>query len=137
MLSILRLATIAFVLSTVVFASLGLPQSLVSFAAAQSSQPRQFAVTIKQRKVTSATNVISVTKGDAVEIVVTGDEAAELHLHGYDLLLSLTPNVPGKIQFTANIAGRFPLEAHRYRTGAQSGKSRSDRPLLYVEVHPR
>jgi hypothetical protein len=30
--------------------------------------------------VTSATNVISVTKGDAVEIVLTGDEAAELHL---------------------------------------------------------
>ena len=137
MLSILRLATIASVLSTLVFASLGLPPSLVSLAAAQSSEPRQFAITIKNRKVTSATNVISVTKGDAVEIVLTGDEAAELHLHGYDLLLSLTPNAPGKIQFTANIIGRFPLEVHPYETGAQSGKSRSDRPLLYVEVHPR
>ena len=58
----------------------GSPPSLVSLAAAQSSEPRQFAVTIKHRKVTSATNVISVTKGDAVEIVLTGDEAAELHL---------------------------------------------------------
>ncbi len=137
MLCILRMATIASVLLTPVFVSLGLGPSFLSLAIAQSSESRQFAVTIKQRKVTPPTNVISVTKGDAVEIVLTGDEAAELHLHGYDLLLSLTPNVPGKIQFTANIAGRFPLEAHRYGTGAQSGRSHSDRPLLYVEVHPR
>ena len=137
MLCILRMATIASVLLTPVFVSLGLGPSFLSLAIAQSSESRQFAVTIKQRKVIPPTNVISVTKGDAVEIVLTGDEATELHLHGYDLLLSLTPNVPGKIQFTANIAGRFPLEAHRYGTGAQSGRSRSDRPLLYVEVHPR
>lgn len=137
MLSILRVATSASVLLTPVFVSSSLAPSFVSFAIAQSSEFRQFAVTIKQRKVMSAPNVVSVTKGDTVEIVLTGDEVAELHLHGYDLLLSLTPNVPGKMQFTANIAGRFPLEAHRFGTSAQSGRSRSGRPLLYVEVHPR
>ena len=97
MLCILRMATIASVLLTLVFVSLGLGPSFLSLAIAQSSEFRQFVVTIKQRKVIPPTNVISVTKGDAVEIVLTGDEAAELHLHGYDLLLSLTPNVPGKI----------------------------------------
>jgi FtsP/CotA-like multicopper oxidase with cupredoxin domain len=131
------MVTIASVLSTLVFVWLGVAPSLVSSAAAQGSQTQQFVVTIKQRKVASANDLISVTKGDAVEIVLTSDEAAELHLHGYDLLVSLSPNVPGKIQFTANIAGRFSLEAHRYGTGPQTGRSHSGRPLLYVEVHPR
>jgi len=132
-----KVATIASILVTVVFIDPRFPPGPLSPAAAQSSQSRQFVIAIKQRRVTSPTNVISVTKGDSVEIVLTADEAAELHLHGYDVLLSLTPNVPGKMQFTANIAGRFPLEAHRFGTGAQSGSSRGHRPLLYVEVQPR
>lgn len=106
-------------------------------AAAQGAPTRQFAVTIHQRKVMAADNVIRVTQGDAVEIVLTADEAAELHLHGYDLKLSLSPDVPGTIRFIATIAGRFPLEAHRFGTEPSSGRHRSAGPLLYLEVYPR
>ncbi len=106
----------------------------VSLAAAQTS--KQFAFTIKQGKITATTNVISVTQGDSVQISLTADEAAELHLHGYDLTLSLMPNIADKIEFTAKIAGRFPLEAHRFGPSGKSGGHPS-RPLLYVEVHPR
>jgi FtsP/CotA-like multicopper oxidase with cupredoxin domain len=108
-----------------------------SLAAAESAPARQFAVTIHQRKVVAADNVIRVTQGDAVEIALTADEAAELHLHGYDLKLSLSPDVPGTIRLTATIAGRFPLEAHRFGAGPSSGRHRSTGPLLYLEVYPR
>jgi FtsP/CotA-like multicopper oxidase with cupredoxin domain len=115
------------------YANVGLPP----LAAAQIAPAREFAVTIHQRKVTAADNVIRVTQGDAVEIVITADEAAELHLHGYDLKLTLTPGVPGTIRFTAAIAGRFPLEAHQFGTEPSSGRHRGGGPLLYVEVYPR
>jgi hypothetical protein len=78
-----------------------------------------------------------VVKGDTVELVFTGDEPAELHLHGYDITLDLKSNEPGKIQFTATIAGRFPLEVHRFGTGTKAGRSHITGPLLYVEVLPR
>jgi len=70
-------------------------------------------------------------------MVLTSDEAAELHLHGYNILLTLTPNVPSTIKFTAKIAGRFPLEAHRFGAASGSQRHRGAGPLLYVEVLPR
>jgi hypothetical protein len=106
---------------------------LPSLAAAQT--PKQFALTIKQRKITEPTNVIRVTQGDLVQISLMADEPAELHLHGYDLTLSLMPNIADKIEFTAKIAGRFPLEAHRF--GLPGKTSHPSRPLLYLEVLPR
>jgi hypothetical protein len=60
-----------------------------------------------------------------------------LHLHGYDQLLTLEPNVPATMRFTAKIAGRFPLEAHRFGPASGAGRHRSEGPLLYVEVLPR
>jgi hypothetical protein len=58
-------------------------------------------------------------------------------MHGYDINLDLKANEPGKIQFTATIAGRFPLEVHRFGTGTKAGRSHITGPLLYVEVLPR
>jgi hypothetical protein len=126
-----------FAMLALAFSNLDIGTFFISPAKAQSAQPRQFAITIKQRKVISGPNVIRVTEGDSVEIVLTGDEQAELHLHGYDIMLSLTPNVPGKIAFNAKIGGRFPLEAHRFGSGAHTSNYHAGRPLLYVEVHPR
>ncbi|HEY0589081.1 MAG TPA: hypothetical protein VGD52_23300, partial [Pseudoduganella sp.] len=58
------------------------------------------------------------------------DAPMDLHLHGYDLMLSLKPGVPGRLQLRAQILGRFPLSAH--------GKGHHHAPaLLYVEVGPR
>ena len=44
---------------------------------------------------------------------------------------------PAEIQFTATIAGRFPLEVHRFGTGTKAGRSHITGPLLYVEVLPQ
>jgi endonuclease YncB( thermonuclease family) len=104
---------------------------------AQAATAKQFSFAIKQRKLDAADKVVRVVKGDTVELVFTGDEPTELHLHGYDIKLDLKANEPGKIQFTATIAGRFPLEVHRFGTGTKAGRSHITGPLLYVEVLPR
>jgi hypothetical protein len=106
-------------------------------ATAQAAAAKEFSFAIKQRKLEAADNVVRVVKGDTVELVFTGDEPAELHLHGYDIKLDLKANEPGKIQFTAMIAGRFPLEVHRFGTGTKAGRSHITGPLLFVEVLPR
>jgi FtsP/CotA-like multicopper oxidase with cupredoxin domain len=106
-------------------------------ATAQAATAKQFSFGIKQRKLDAANNTVRVVKGDTVELVFTGDEPAELHLHGYDIKLDLKANEPGKIQFTAMIAGRFPLEVHRFGTGTNAGRSHITGPLLYVEVLPQ
>jgi hypothetical protein len=106
-------------------------------ATAQAATAKQFSFAIKQRKLDAADKVVRVVKGDTVELVFTGDEPTELHLHGYDIKLDLKANEPGKIQFTATIAGRFPLEVHRFGTGTKAGRSHITGPLLYVEVLPR
>jgi hypothetical protein len=104
---------------------------------AQAATAKQFSFAIKQRKLDAADKTVRVVKGDTVELVFTGDEPAELHLHGYDIKLDLKANEPGKIQFTAMIAGRFPLEVHRFGTGTKAGRAHITGPLLYVEVLPR
>jgi Multicopper oxidase len=115
-----------------------LTRGIVSPATAQAATAKQFSFTIKQRKLDAADNVVRVVKGDTVELVFTGDEPAELHMHGYDIKLDLKANEPGKIQFTATIAGRFPLEVHRFGTDTKAGRrSHVTGPLLYVEVLPR
>ena len=106
-------------------------------ATAQAATAKQFSFAIKQRKLDAADKVVRVVKGDTVELMFTGDELTELHLHGYDIKLDLKANEPGKIQFTATIAGRFPLEVHRFGTGTKAGRSHITGPLLYVEVLPR
>jgi hypothetical protein len=137
MISIRRIMMIVCGALTLTSFDRGAVPGLIAEAIAQNVPARQFTITIKDRKVEPAGNVVRVSQGDAVEIVVTSDEAAELHLHGYDLTLSLTPNMPGTIKFMAKIAGRFPLEAHRFGVGLSSGRHRGSGPLLYVEVHPR
>lgn len=102
--------------------------------AAAAAEPIRATVVIKNRKVEGGQRTVTARKGDAVELTFTADEPAELHLHGYDRLVSVRPDAPAVLSLDARIAGRFPLEAHRFGTG-QGGRGHT--VLLYLEVHPR
>ncbi len=78
---------------------------------------------------------IRVSQGQTVELAFTADEMAEVHLHGYDQLLTVQPGSPAVMRVQAKTAGRFAIEAHRF--GSDSGRSRRHVVLLYLEVHPR
>lgn len=105
---------------------------IISVTNAQSRAPRKFSVTIKNGK--SDTNSIRVTQGEEIEITLSSDQAAELHLHGYDLITQLEPGAPATLSFVGRIAGRFPVEAHRMGSVAK-GKHHPG-ALFYVEIYP-
>ena len=89
-------------------------------------------VVIDKRKVTDEKE-LHVSQGDTVELEVVCDEPAELHLHGYDKVLTVAPGKPATLNLEARIAGRFPLEAHSF--GAEH--AHSNLVLFYLEVDPR
>lgn len=53
---------------------------------------------------------IEVSRGDPVAIVVTADTADEVHLHGYDIFVDVTPDRAARLEFVADIPGVFELE---------------------------
>jgi hypothetical protein len=49
-------------------------------------------------------------KGERVLVAVRSDVADEVHVHGYDLMADVAPGKPVRIEFDANLTGRFEIE---------------------------
>lgn len=49
-------------------------------------------------------------KGQPVVVVVRSDVADEVHVHGYDLTADVAPGKSVRIEFIANLTGRFEIE---------------------------
>jgi hypothetical protein len=105
-------------------------------AAPTAAPVQRIAIVIKGRKVDAAQQRIRVPHKDTVELAFTSDEKAELHLHGYDRLLTVEPGATAVMRLEAAIAGRFSLEAHSFGGGDARGR-RGHVVLLYLEVYPR
>jgi hypothetical protein len=108
---------------------------LVSLAAAPvacvAAEPasKVFELAFAKGRVDPAQQTVRVKKGDKVELRWTSDRRIAVHLHGYDIETTVTPEAPGVMSFEARIAGRFPISEH-------GQGSRHERPLLYLEVLP-
>lgn len=107
---------------------------------------QEFKLKIVQRQIAKKPPTIRVKQGDKVILNWTSDEAVKLHLHGYDLSLTLRPattakpatQTPQKLMLTANIAGRFPLSAHGFGADLEAHtKHQREVPLMYLEVEPQ
>jgi FtsP/CotA-like multicopper oxidase with cupredoxin domain len=98
-------------------------------AGAAEPSSKAFELAIAKGRVDPAQATVRVKKGDKVELRWTSDRPIGLHLHGYDLQATVTPQSPRTMSFTANITGRFPVSEHR-----QGGAL--ERAVLYLEVHP-
>jgi len=55
---------------------------------------------------------MQVKVGQRVQVTAVSDVAESIHIHGYDIRLTLPPSVPGEISFTANQIGIFNIETH-------------------------
>lgn len=91
---------------------------------------RRLTVDIVDGAVTEKT--LRVTQGDAVRIDWTSDEAAELHLHGYDIAARVAADAPVSMRFTADVAGRFPVARH----ASANADAHGHHALMYLEVYP-
>ena len=98
-------------------------------AAAAEPPSKAFALAIVEGRVDAAQETVRVKKGDKVELRWTSDRHIALHLHGYDIETTVTPEAPAVMSFQARIAGRFPVSEH-------GQGSRRERALLYLEVLP-
>lgn len=75
-------------------------------------EPLPTRFTIAQGALVGGPQALRIAQGSAVRLELLSDVAAELHVHGYDHELPVQPGTPGRLDFTADKAGRFELEAH-------------------------
>lgn len=88
--------------------------------------PQIVELRVKEGRLESGPAQISVRQGDEVLIRLVIDRIDELHLHGYDLSVSLQPGIVAELRFVADRAGRFEYELHHAHV-----------ELGALEVHPR
>jgi hypothetical protein len=79
---------------------------------AELPKPKRFELVVSKARLVSGPATIQVHEGDELELQITSDRADELHLHGYDLHLSLTANEPALLKLKAEHSGRFDYELH-------------------------
>lgn len=97
-------------------AVLAAPVPAAQPAVVEAPKPQPIELVVSKGKLVSGPAVIQVHEGDDVQLQVTSDQADELHMHGYDLHLSLKPNVAATLSFRAEHSGRFDYELHHAHT---------------------
>ena len=75
---------------------------------------------------------IRIYEDDTVELRWSGDEKAELHIHGYDVLIHITPGEATSTVITGHATGRFPITSHHWGDGSHGHDA-----LAYLEVYPK
>ena len=100
------------------------------------TQVKRFELVIVERKVQIKNKTIRVNQGDTVELVWTSDEAAELHLHGYDMGFEISPEALSSLTFKAHTTGRYPVTSHGFAGEHGDGGGHGHAALLYIEVYP-
>lgn len=73
-------------------------------------------VTIAGGEVRGVADRIAVAVGSTVAITATSDVTDEIHIHGFNQFLKLTPGVEATLTFTANAPGLFEVELEKAGT---------------------
>lgn len=83
-----------------------------SASAAVAAETVMINLPIVARTTTLTRADLRVTQGDTVRLTLTSDEPGEVHLHGYDLTASVSPDHPAELTFEATTAGAFGINFH-------------------------
>jgi len=92
------------------------PVAAVQAVGAELPAPRVIELVVRKGQRVSGPEVVQLHEGDDVELKITSDQTDELHVHGYDLHLSLKANEPAMLAFKAEHSGRFDYELHHAHT---------------------
>jgi hypothetical protein len=79
-------------------------------------------VTVAKGKVTPSGATIKVKAGQTVLVTAVSDAADEVHVHGYDKELPLTPGKPASVKFTANMKGHLRDRDSRKRQAGRQAR---------------
>lgn len=102
-------------------------------AIAMAQDVRRFDLALKAGELPKEQRTIKVKQGEAVELSWTSDQPARMHLHGYDVLVTVKPGEPTVTKLDARIAGRFSVD----KVSDKSGGHHHGGKVLYLEVHPQ
>jgi cytochrome c oxidase assembly protein Cox11 len=91
------------------------------------AEPRRFDLRIENGRIADNVKTVQVQRDEVVEFNWSSDRRTDVHLHGYDIEVTVNPGQTQVMTFRARATGRFPIEAHGVRHTV----------LLYLEVHPR
>jgi len=91
------------------------------------TESRRFDLRIENGRVADNVRTVQVQQGEAVELRWSADRRTVVHLHGYDIEITVNPGQAQVMAFRARASGRFPIESHGDRHTV----------LVYLEVHPR
>ena len=75
-------------------------------------KPAATEIEIKDGSPVGGVENVEVEKGDDVELVVNSDVEDEVHVHGYDEYIDVSPGKPARVDFTADLEGIFEIELH-------------------------
>lgn len=114
-------------------------QSQSGPAAGRQLPQQRVALDIAQRKIAAKPPTVRVKQHDTITLDWTTDEIVNIHLHGYDQLLTVKPGETKAMRIDAAVPGRFPVSAHGYGadTEGKQHKHHREAPLMYLEVLPR
>ncbi|MDA0339312.1 MAG: hypothetical protein O2910_05665 [Proteobacteria bacterium] len=107
--------------------------SALLIAPATADDKRAIEIRIENRAVVvPESGTIKIHEDDVVDVQWSSDEAAELHIHGYDLHINVRPGKTTNSTIKAHATGRFPITSHGWGDGGHGHDA-----LAYLEVHPR
>ena len=92
-----------------------------------------FEFVIFNGEVLSKDITIRVKQNTLIEIFWISNLKTELHLHGYDKLLLLSPNIKKKMRIDAHISGRFPITMHNLD---KNKNVHHHKAIAYIEIYP-
>ena len=85
-------------------------------------------IVLEKGELKSGNGKISVSQGENIKLGFVSDMEMEVHLHGYDLKLTVNPNKESVMQFTAEATGRFVITSH---ADLGSHKPHSEHAMLF------
>ena len=90
-------------------------------------ETRRFELRIENGRLADPVKTVRVRRDEAVELIWSADRRSVLHLHGYDIEVTVDAGKPQTMAFRARATGRFPIEMHGGRHTV----------IVYFEVLPR
>ncbi len=112
-------------------AFLGLLFIILGVGGVAAQESKIFDLDLADGQIQGDATSVRVTQDDRVVIRWRSDREIEIHLHGYDLKTTLSPDTVAKMEFEAHATGRFPITAHGHHADSD------DEPvLIHLEVYP-
>ncbi len=97
-------------------------------------EPRRLDLAVAGGAVAPGQRVIKAVRGEKLLLRVTSDRPGAIHLHGYDIELTLAAGAPTEVLVTARAAGRFAAYFHPQ---GEAASKRHGPALFHLDVMPK